>query len=107
MRNRRWCAVAAAIATAGLALSTPTTAQAAPADSKPMLLVHGTADTVVRPYNSQKLADRLRRLGAPVDLRLYPGKSHVDTVKSLSPLFRGSTPALADSVAFLARHLVL
>lgn len=45
MRNRRWCAVAAAIATAGLALSTPTTAQAAPADSKPMLLVHG--------YNSE------------------------------------------------------
>ncbi|WP_324806484.1 alpha/beta hydrolase [Sphingomonas sp. LY29] len=74
------------------------------ADAPPMLLGHGTADTVVRPYNSQKLADRLRRLGAPVDLRLYPGKSHVDTVKSLSPLFRGSTPALADSVAFLTAH---
>ena len=65
--------------------------------------MHGTADTVVRPYNSQRLATKLKRLGAPVELRLYPGKSHVDLVKSLSPTFRGTTPALADSVAFLAR----
>ena len=39
-----------------------------------------------------------------IELRLYPGKSHVDLVKSLSPTFRGTTPALADSVAFLAAH---
>ena len=70
-------------------------------DAPPMLLMHGTADTVVRPRNSQRLAARLKDFGAPVELRLYPGKSHVDTVKSLSPLFRGTTPALADSVAFL------
>ena len=70
-------------------------------DAPPMMLIHGTADTVVRPRNSQRLAARLKDLGAPVELRLYPGKSHVDTVKSLSPLFRGTTPALADSIAFL------
>jgi acetyl esterase/lipase len=72
------------------------------ADAPPMLLMHGTADTVVRPYNSERLAAKLTTLGAPVELRLYPGKSHVDLVKSLSPTFRGATPALADSVAFLA-----
>ena len=71
------------------------------AEAPPMLLMHGTADTVVRPYNSQRLAAKLTALGAPVELRLYPGKSHVDTVKSLSPAFRGSTPALADAIAFL------
>ena len=71
-------------------------------DAPPMLLMHGTADTVVRPGNSQRLAAKLERLGAPVELRLYPGKDHVDLVKSLSPTFRGTTPALADSVAFLA-----
>jgi len=71
------------------------------ADAPPMLLMHGTADTVVRPYNSERLAAKLRSLGAPIELRLYPGKSHVDTIKSLSPAFRGSTPALADSIAFL------
>lgn len=74
-------------------------------DAPPLLLIHGTADTVVRPYNSEHLAARLTALGAPVMLRLYPGKSHVDTVKSLSPAFRGATPALADSVAFLDEHL--
>ena len=62
-----------------------------------------TADTVVRPYNSKKLADKLTALGAPVELKLYPGKSHTDTIKSLSPAFRGSTPALSDALAFLRR----
>ena len=77
------------------------------ADAPPMLLMHGTADTVARPYNSQQLAAKLTALGAPVELRLYPGKSHIDTIKSLSPAFRGSTPALADSIAFLRRHSAL
>ena len=71
------------------------------ADAPPMLLMHGTADTIVRPYNSENLAAKLKTLGAPVELRLYPGKSHVDTIKSLSPAFRGSTPALADAITFL------
>ena len=74
------------------------------ADAPPMLLMHGTADTVVRPYNSQHLAAKLKALGAPVELKLYPGKSHIDLIKSLSPTFRRSTPALADSVAFLRAH---
>ena len=71
------------------------------ADAPPMLLMHGTVDPVVRPYNSERLAAKLKSLGAPVELRLYAGKSHVDTIKSLSPAFRGSTPALADAIAFL------
>lgn len=72
-------------------------------DAPPLLLMHGTADTVVKPYNSERLAARLTALGAPVTLNLYPGKSHTDTIKSLSPAFRGSTPALADAIAFLRR----
>ena len=71
------------------------------ADAPPLLLMHGTSDTIVRPYNSERLSAKLKALGAPVDLRLYQGKSHTDLVKSLSPTFRGTTPALADSVAFL------
>ena len=73
-------------------------------DAPPMLMIHGTADTVVRPRNSQALGRRLGQLGVPVELRLYPGKRHINTVKSLSPLFRSSPPALADSVAFLMQH---
>lgn len=73
------------------------------ANAPPLLLMHGTADTVVKPYNSKRLAAKLTALGAPATLKLYPGKSHTDTIKSLSPAFRGSTPAFSDSVAFLRR----
>jgi acetyl esterase/lipase len=71
------------------------------ADAPPLLLAAGTADEVVRPYNSERLAARLRSLGAPVELKLYRGQSHVDLVKALAVPFRRSNPALADSVAFL------
>jgi acetyl esterase/lipase len=73
-------------------------------DAPPMLLMHGTADTVVRPRNSERLAAALKAAGASAELRLYPGKSHIDTIKSLSPLFRGTASALADSVAFFNAH---
>ena len=73
------------------------------AGAPPMLLMHGTADTIVQPRNSQALATKLAALGAKVDLKLYAGKGHTDTIKSLSPAFRGSTPALADATAFLRR----
>ena len=72
--------------------------------SPPMLLAAGTADDIVRPRNSQVLAARFRQLGVPVVLKLYPGKSHVDLAKSLSKPFRGTTPALADSAAFMMSH---
>ena len=77
------------------------------AGAPPLLLMHGTADTIVQPRNSRALAAKLTALGSPVELRLYPGKSHIDTIKSLSPAFRGSTPALADSIAFLRRYTAL
>jgi acetyl esterase/lipase len=69
-------------------------------DAPPMLLMHGSADTVVRPRNSERLTAALRDAGATAELKLYPRKSHIDTIKSISPLFRRSTTALADSVAF-------
>jgi acetyl esterase/lipase len=73
-------------------------------DAPPMLLMHGTGDTLVMPRNSERLAQALRNAGATADLKLYPGKSHIDTIKSISPLFRRSTSALADSVAFFEAH---
>jgi acetyl esterase/lipase len=75
------------------------------ADAPPMLLISGTADTTVRARNSQSLAKALAKAGAEVELNLYKGQTHTDTVKALSPLFRSSNPALADSVAFLRAHL--
>jgi acetyl esterase/lipase len=59
---------------------------------------------VVQPRNSERLAAALNAAGARASLKLYPGKSHIDTIKSLSPLFRGTTSALADSIAFFDAH---
>lgn len=74
------------------------------ADAPPLFLAAGTADTVVMPRNSQALAARLRALGAPVTLRLYPGKGHVDLASALSKPFRGTLPVLSESADFLRRH---
>jgi len=71
----------------------------------PMLLATGSADDIVNPRNSQALAAKLAAAGVPVELKIYPGKSHVDLAKSLSRPFRSTTPALADSAAFLHRLL--
>lgn len=71
----------------------------------PMLLATGSADQVVKPRNSEALSARLVAAGVPVELKIYPGKSHVDLAKSLSRPFRSTTPALADSAAFLHRIL--
>ncbi len=71
----------------------------------PMLLATGSADDIVKPRNSQALAAKLQANGVPVELKVYPGKSHVDLAKSLSRPFRSTTPALADSAAFLHRVL--
>ncbi len=69
-----------------------------------MFLAHGTSDTIVMPRNSKALAARLQGLGAPVELKLYPGRDHVDLAKALSRPFRGTAPVLDDSADFLLRH---
>lgn len=46
------------------------------ADAPPMLLVHGEADTLVKPRNTRALAKALAAAGAPVETRLYPGFDH-------------------------------
>jgi acetyl esterase/lipase len=74
------------------------------ADAPPLFLAHGSADTVVRPRNSIALATRLKALGAPVTLRIYPGASHVDLAASLAGPFRRRTPAIGQSADFLLDH---
>jgi acetyl esterase/lipase len=68
------------------------------ADAPPMLLLHGDADTVVPPAHSERLAEALQRVGAPVRLELVAGGEHC---------FDGAdpVPALDAAVAFLAEHL--
>jgi acetyl esterase/lipase len=70
----------------------------------PILLIHGTADTVVRIRNANSLFSKQTAAGGQISLRAFDGASHDDLVLSLSTLFRGRLPVVDDSVAFLNRH---
>jgi acetyl esterase/lipase len=67
----------------------------------PMLLLQGVGDDLVYARNATALAARIRAAGGAVADRLYPGIGHVGLILSFAPWFRGSAPALADSMAFL------
>jgi len=75
------------------------------ADAAPMLLVTSTRDETVRPRNAINLSRRLTALGAPAELINYRGLDHEEVVMALSVPFRSKGPVLADSTAFLNRHL--
>ena len=67
----------------------------------PALLVHGEADDLVWPGNTTDMANALRAHGVQVETRIYPGKSHADTVAALSVPARGRAPVLGDVAAFM------
>ena len=59
------------------------------ASTLPILLMHGDADTRVRPKNSINLARELRAAGARVELDLLPGFGHTDIIAKFTRLLRG------------------
>lgn len=74
----------------------------AAAKDVPMRVFHGADDKVVPPESSLRLVERLRALGADVELTLYPGVAHDSWTRTyadpavLTWLFeqrRGRTPA--------------
>jgi acetyl esterase/lipase len=73
------------------------------ADAPPILLIHGSADTVVRIRNSNSLLAKQKAAGGDIHLAAYEGASHNDLVLALGTLFRGRHPVVADSVRFLNR----
>lgn len=74
------------------------------ADAPPMLLVHGTSDGTVYPWNSERMADRLRTVGAPVRHVPVDGLGHYRIVLSLAGPFTGADdPVLNEVMAFLGR----
>ncbi len=70
----------------------------------PILLLHGLADTTVKPFNSERLAAAWRRAGGKADLKLYPGVDHIEIVGAFSSLLRGGAPTLDDTVTFIDRN---
>ena len=67
----------------------------------PALLIHGTADDIVYPRNSEHLAAAWQKAGAPVELKLYPGVGHIDVVASFADLLHTRAPAREDVLAWL------
>jgi acetyl esterase/lipase len=71
------------------------------ADAPPMLLLTGDADTTVKPRNTVALATKLKKLGAPVQSKHYPGMNHAGMVLDISRSFRHRAPVLDDIVTFI------
>ena len=74
------------------------------ADAPPILLIHGTEDTVVRIRNSNSLYAKQKAAGGDITLRAQQGGSHNDLVLALGTLFRGRYPVVEESVTFLDKH---
>jgi acetyl esterase/lipase len=72
-------------------------------DAPPILLIHGTADTVVRIRNANSLHAKQKAVGGDITLRALEAGSHNDLVLALGTMFRGRYPVVAESVAFLDR----
>lgn len=68
-----------------------------------MLLLHGKDDTTVKPGNTTRLAKRANQFGHNAETILYNDVDHIDILLSLSSTFRGFSPALDDSVAFMKK----
>ena len=73
-------------------------------DAPPILLIHGTDDTVVRIRNSDSLYAKQKASGGDITLRPQQGGSHNDLVLALGTLFRGYYPVVKESVTFLDAH---
>lgn len=54
----------------------------------PTLLIHGSDDTTVKPYNSRNLAKKLTENGVPVTLHVTKGENHTDVLMGISRILR-------------------
>jgi acetyl esterase/lipase len=70
----------------------------------PMLLVAGTADSVVSPGNADRMAAKLTNAGGSATVIKYSGTGHIGIILSLVPVFRGMTPLRQDIADFIHAH---
>jgi len=67
----------------------------------PMLLAAGEDDKTVDPGNATRMAAKLQSFDSPVEVRIYPGTSHVGIILSLAPTLRGNTTLRQDVIDFV------
>ncbi len=75
------------------------------ADVPPLLILHGSDDTTVRPRNAESLYQKLHAAGADVTLKIYPGIGHVGMITSFALPLRSHVSSLADTVDFFKARL--
>ncbi|MFC3444079.1 alpha/beta hydrolase [Sphingobium rhizovicinum] len=71
------------------------------ADDPPTLLLIGDKDETVRAHNSEALADRLRSVNVPVEIKRYAGIGHVGMVTAFARPLRFRASVLEDSARFM------
>lgn len=70
----------------------------------PSLLLHGADDTTAYPYHTERMTERLRELGVPVETHIYEGASHITLLAGLASRLRFLNPAAADIEAYLTQR---
>lgn len=65
------------------------------------LLLHGAADRLVAPRNSQRLAAAWQAARSPVTLKLYEEVDHLTIVGAFADMLQGRAPTRADVLAWL------
>jgi acetyl esterase/lipase len=70
----------------------------------PLFLVTDSADKVVDPGNTPRLAARVRAAGGPVETKVYQGLSHQLLMGAIAAPLRFLAPVLADSTRFIRAH---
>ena len=65
------------------------------------LLLHGTADRLVAPRNSERLATAWQAANAPVELKLYEEVDHLTIVGAFADFLQARAPTRADVLAWL------
>ncbi|MEP6484855.1 MAG: alpha/beta hydrolase [Rudaea sp.] len=70
-------------------------------DEPPLLLLQGTDDDEVEPSNAQNMAARAHAIGAPAELKLYPGIGHASIILSLARGHRSKSSTLDDILDFI------
>ena len=75
------------------------------ADAPPILLLHGTADDVVRIRNSRNLAKAIRAKGGAVQEIEFEGMGHAGIIMALSKPFAQNGKVLTPLLAFVRERL--
>ena len=71
------------------------------AKAPPALLLHGANDKIVRPHNSERLAQCLRAAGSRVEEKFYSGFKHMRIIVLMASPLQGDDPLMEDIETFI------